>query len=233
MQINYRTACIAAVIGHILLLLALAMEHRDPNYVVKPGRQTEIVAENSLDANKAPESIQAVSVDSQAVEETINQLRQERENKQKAEIEHQQSVQRQLAMAEQKRLQEQRNLEKLKKESARLAAAEQQKRLAEKAALQALEKQKMLQEKHLADLKQEAVHQQKLAALQQKLSAEQAHQAAQKAQAAAAQASAVKKTPEPGKLSAAMAGEVNKYKALIIQAISQHWILPDQVNHQL
>ena len=32
---------------------------------------------------------------------------------------------------------------------------------------------------------------------------------------------------------AQMSGEVNKYKALIIQAISQHWILPEHVDRQL
>ena len=44
-------------------------------------------------------------------------------------------------------------------------------------------------------------------------------------------------TPQPSATNtedqAKLAGEINKYKAMIINAISQQWILPDKVNHNL
>jgi colicin import membrane protein len=224
--INYRTALIAAVLFHLILVVLLTMENRHTQFVVQPGhQQTQLAEPNLTRDNQAPEPIKAVSVDSQAVEETIHRLRQDREDKQQAEIDHQRAMQQQLKVAEQKRLQEQRSLERLKKEAAQLAIAQKQKRLAEEQ-----------QEKHLADLKQQqmqlkqqqALEQKQLAAIQQKKTAEAIQEQARLAQQAAA-----KQAATAAQQSAQMAGEINKYKSLIIQSISQHWILPEHVNNQL
>ena len=237
MAINYRTALAAAVIFHLILVLLLTMENRHTQFVVKPGNQpTQITETNLTRDNQATESVKAVSVDSHAVEETIQRLRQDREAKQQAEIDHQRAMQQQLRVAEQKRLQEQRNLERLKKEAAQLAVAQKQKRLAEEQRLKELAQQKVQQEKHLADLKQEqvqlkqqqALEQKQLAAIQQKKTAE-----ALQEQTRLAQQAAAKKAALATQQSAQMAGEINKYKSLIIQSISQHWILPEHVNNQL
>ncbi len=237
MAINYRTALAAAVIFHLILVLLLTMENRHTQFVVKPGNQQIQINETNLTMdNQATESVKAVSVDSHAVEETIQRLREDREAKQQAEIDHQRAMQQQLRVAEQKRVQEQRSLERLKKEAAQLAVAQKQKRLAEEQRLKEWAQQKVQQEKNLADLKheqaqlkqQQALEQKKLAAIQQNKTAE-----ALQEQMHLAQQAAAKKAALASQQSAQMAGEINKYKSLIIQSISQHWILPEHVNNQL
>lgn len=231
-SINYRTAFVMAVVFHLILVMFLVLEKHHDSFVEQPGKQNRILEAVAAAQMPSAEPIKAVSVDSQAVEETINRLRQDRAEKQAEELNQQKMMQQRLRVAEQKRIQEQRQIERLKKQEQQMALAQKQRRIAEEKHLQELAKQKDIQEKHLADLKQqqqklkqqEAEQQRQLAAAQQK-----------KVEAAAAEArlEQAKKTALAAQQSARMAGEVNKYKALIIQSISRHWILPEHVNRQL
>ena len=173
----YRNAFFMALGLHFLLLCMLMLESHSEHFVVHSSPSTELSmnSEEKSHPETQTQPLQAVSVDSAAVAETLNRLKTEREEKKQAELNHQQAVQEQLRLAQRQRVQEQQRLQKMKKEEAQMAAAHQKQMLAEK--------------KHLQELAQQNVAQ--------------------------------------------MSGEVNKYKALIIQAISQHWILPEHVDRQL
>lgn len=249
---TYRNAFFIAIGLHFLLLCMLMFESHSEHFVVHSAPSTEL-SMNSSEQNH-PETqtqpIQAVSVDSQAVAETLDRLKTEREQKKQAELNHQRAMQEQLRVAQQQRIREQQRLEKMKKEEAQLAIAHQKQLAAEKRHLQELAEQKKQQERHLADLKQQQAQLQKqqqqekqrLAEALQKQKQEDAakaqrelaaKEAAAKEAVAAAQRKAAQQAAIDQQKAAQMSGEVNKYKALIIQAISQHWILPEHVDRQL
>ena len=255
---TYRNAFFIAVGLHFLIICLLMMEGHSEKFVVNASQRSDVV-ESKMEMNR-PEAqpLQAVSVDSQAVAETLARLKSERAQKEQAEINRQNAMQEQLRVAKQQRIREQRHLEQMKREAAQMAVAQQKKVAAEKQHLRELAEQKVQQEKNLAALKQQqeqlkkqqALEKQRLTAALQKQKQEEAMQAqresaaqaqresaAQAAQAQAAQAEARRKAAQQAALdqqrAAQMSGEVNKYKGLIIQAISQHWILPDHVNPQL
>ena len=241
-NLTYRNAFFVAFGLHFLLLGMLMMESHTEHFVVHSTPTTEL-SMNSAEVSH-PETttqpIQAVSVDSQAVAETLNRLKNEREQKKQAEVNHQRAMQEQLRVAQRQRILEQQRLEKMKKEEAQMAVAHQKQLLAEKKRLQELAEQKVQQERHLADLKQQQVQLQKQQ-LQEKQRLSDALQKQKQEDAAKAQKELAAKEAQRKAQQAAvdqqhaaqMSGEVNKYKALIIQAISQHWILPENVNRQL
>ena len=250
---TYRHSFFIAAGLHFLIICLLMMEGHTEKFVINASQRSDVV-ESKMEINH-PEAqpLQAVSVDSQAVAETLDRLKSERALKEQAEINRQNAMQEQLRVAKQQRIREQRHLEQMKKEAAQMALAQQKKVAAEKQHLRELAEQKIQQEKSLAALKQQqeqlkkqqALEKQRLTAALQKQKQEEAMQAqressaqAQRESAAqAAQAEARRKAEQQAVLdqqrAAQMSGEVNKYKALIIQAISQHWILPDHVNPQL
>lgn len=244
-NLTYRNAFFIALGLHVLLLCFLMMERHSQQFVVHSAPRNEMTVNSDEVTRQETQPIQAVSVDSQAVEETLNRLKTEREQKKQAELNRQHAIQEQLRIAQQQRVQEQRRLEKMKKEEAQLAIAHQKQLAAEKRHLQELAEQKKQQEKHLADLKQQQfqlqkqqlMEKQRLAEALQKQKQEDVAKAQREAAAAAAAAKEAQNkaqlAAQQQKRAAQMSGEVNKYKALIIQAISQHWILPEHVDRQL
>lgn len=241
-NLTYRNAFFVALGLHFLLLCMLMMESHTEHFVVHATPTPEL-SMNSMEVSH-PETmtqpIQAVSVDSQAVTETLNRLKTEREQKKQAELNHQRAMEEQLRVAQRQRILEQQRLEIMKKEEAQMAVAHQKQIMAEKKHLQELAEQKVQQERHLADLKQQQVQLQKQQ-IQEKQRLADALRKQKKEDAAKAQKElAAKETQRKAQQAAVdqqhaaqMSGEVNKYKALIIQAISQHWILPENVNRQL
>ena len=255
-NVAYRNAFFVALGLHALLLCLLMMESHSDHFVVHSSPSTEMTMNSAEQTHPETQTqpLQAVSVDSAAVTETLNRLKTEREEKKQAELNHQHAVQEQLRLAQRQRMQEQQRLQKMKKEEAQMAAAHQKQLLAEKKHLQELAEQKKLQERYLADLKQqqaqlqkqqqqekqrltEALQKQKqeaAAKAQKDLAAQEAQSKALDAQRKAQEAQRNAQQAAVNQQKAAqMSGEVNKYKALIIQAISQHWILPEHVDRQL
>lgn len=240
---TYRTALMIAMSLHIVLACFLLMERHSEHFVVKSSPRAES-NESAMDIDR-PETqpIRAVSVDSQAVTETLNRLKAERAQKQQAELNHQRAAEQQLRVAQQQRIQEQKNLERMKKEAAQLALAQQKKLALERQHLKELAEQKNQQERHLADLKQQQLQMQKQQQQQQqeqqrlaealKKKATEAARAQQEQAALQEKARLAQQAAAAAQRSAQMSGEVNKYKALIIQAISQHWILPERVDRNL
>ena len=148
-------------------------------------------------------------------------------------------------------MREEQRLIKLKNDSEKLAIARKKQMEEEQKRLNEMVAQKEKESKRLEAMKREQVDLQKrqqeeakkLAAIQQK----QAESKAQKEKAALAAAEAVKSAAEAAKRAEAaarqaqinatnqarVAGEVDKYKALIIDAIGRQWILPENTNRNL
>lgn len=245
---SYRNAFIAAVVLHVSIAIMLLIESSTDHPVVTAAARTE--ASPSLPiATIAPQeqAIKAVSVDSQDVKNTVARLKEERARQQRAEESRQQKLTQQAESARKQRVEEQQRLEKLKSESAKLAIAHKKQVEDEQRRLKQLAQQKVEEEKHLADMKKQNMQMQKqqqleadkLAELKKNKAAElarveQAKQAkanddlANKQKAAVAAQAAL-----DAQKNALTAGEVDKYKALIIGAISRQWILPDNADSKL
>ncbi len=245
---SYRIAFITAIILHVSMLILLTFEHHNKRPVLtleaknEPGHAQPSIQEQ--------QAIKAVTVDSQDVMKTMNQLKAERARQQQAELNRQRALQQQAELARKQRVQEQQRLEKLKQEAEQLAIARQKQIAEEQQRLKQLALQKQEQEKHLAEMKkqQELMQKQqqeeakKLAEMQKKkveeqarserLKQEQVRQELAKKKAAEAQQAAQQAALEAAR-TARIAGEVDKYKALIINAISQQWILPENANSNL
>ncbi|ASQ45968.1 cell envelope integrity protein TolA [Legionella clemsonensis] len=151
----------------------------------------------------------------------------------KKQIEEEQKRLKQLALQkeqEAKRLAElkekQQQLQKKQQEEAEKLAQLKKKQVEEKlkAEKEKIEKEKAEKAKELARLERERAEKAKEALAQAEK--DKAAQVERNRQAAAQQAAENAKR-------AHIAGEVDKYKALIVNAISRHWILPENVNQGL
>jgi colicin import membrane protein len=235
---SYQLAFIAAIFFHlsIIVLLLSDQSHQRP-VLMEAKNEASQVQEQPTELQD--QAIKAVSVDSKEVMETVNRLKQERLQQQQAENNRQRALAQQAEQARKQRIEEQQHIEKLKNEAAKLAIAHQKQLAEEQQRLKQLAQQKVEQEKHLAEMKQQQVQLQKQQQLEaQKLAeakkktdelarAEQARVAAEKAaqKQAAAQQAALNAANQ-----ARISGEVDKYKALIINAISRQWILPENAD---
>jgi len=245
---SYRKAFIAAIILHCSLgLLLLTDSSSSRPVLVKDtvNEQGQMLPVEQV-AEKKPDIVKAVSVDSKQVMETVNRLKEERAQQARNEKKRQQALEKQAEMARKERIVEQQHLAKLKDESAKLAIArkkaieEEQKHLKEltlqkeqenkrldalKAKQQELEKKQQQEAQRLTELKkrQQAEEQSHI----NKQQAEQELETAKQRQAAQQQAAA------NAAKQARIAGEVDKYKALIVNAISSRWILPENIDKGL
>ncbi|KTD75031.1 cell envelope integrity protein TolA [Legionella waltersii] len=249
---NYRKAFISALMLHVFLIIilisdtstskpALTQEAKNTPGTLQP------VAQNQ-------EVVKAVSVDSKEVMDKVNQLKQQREQQKKAELARQRELQRQAEAAKQQRIKEQQEIAKLKEEANKIAIARKKEAEEEKKRLKELADQKQKEAKRIEELKKQSeelakkreLEAKKLADLNkkraeenakaEKLKAEQARLAKEKADLASkkqAEAIAKQQAAENAERQAQIAGEVDKYKALILNAIGRNWILPENVNSNL
>ncbi len=232
---SYRKAFIAAIFLHFTLLLGLLFDKTNEHPIAIERAQIDSVTQESRSSSQS-EIIQAVSVDSEAVKQTISRLREERANQIKAEQSRQENLAKQAEMARLSRQLEQERLRALREEAKKLAVARKLQFETEQRRLSQLSKQKEEESKRIRALKrkqqelqnaqQEATN--KLLQIQQQQIAESAklvEKKRQQAQEQAAHDEALKK--------ARIASEVDKYKAMIINAISRQWILPESANNNL
>ena len=243
---SYRNAFVAALAFHFaiaLLLLSEVLHERPALTMTVQNDSTE--SQPSAVAHEE-QTIKAVSVDNQEVMEAVNRLKNERLRAAQAETKKQNALAEQAALARRQRVEEQQRVNQLKKEAEKLAIAHEKQLAEEKLHLKQLAKQKEAEEKHLAEMKMqqkemEKQHQkeaEKLAVLKEQKAAEAASvQKEQEAKAKALLAQKQQAAAQQAALDAArnahIAGEVDKYKALIIGAISRQWILPENANHSL
>lgn len=244
---SYKNALIAALSCHLALAIMLFIEPstNKPPVLEMTNQHDQIQAEASSTPPQA-EPIKAVSVDAQEVMKTMNEIKQQRAQQQAQEQARQRNLEQQAALARKQRVEEQQRLQKLKNEAEKIAIAHKKQLEEEKKRLDRMAQQKIEEEKRLAEVKkQQQQEAEKLAALkkQQDLAKkEEAKKAAElkQQQALKAQADAQRKQQEAAKQAAMdaeqnarIAGEVDRYKALIISAISRQWILPDNTQSNL
>lgn len=233
---SYRNAFYLALIFHMVLGLLLVLESTNSHPVLKSEAKNSPGATIPITLEKADQAVKAVSVDSHEVMETVNRLKAERLHQQQAEQQRQRTLTKQAEAARRQRIHEQQQLEKLKAEATKLALAQEKKLAEQQQHLKELALKKQVEEKRLDDmkkqqdslLKKQQADAEKAAALaKEKAAAQKTQEDLAKKQAAEQQASL------DAQRKAQLSGEVDKYKALIINAISQRWILPENANRAL
>lgn len=244
----YRKAFFAALIMHLVLGLALLSDSGNlrPTLIQESRNESGQLQPKTLSDQPKPEIIRAVSIDNQEVMATVTKLKEARAQQIRKEQTRQQALMREAEQARKERLQEQQHLAKLKAEAAKLAVerkkqiAEEQKHLKELTMqkeheakrLQELKiKQQQLAEKHQQDVKKLADL--KTKQTEEKIKDEQARLAQTEAEAKRREQAAAEQAQRDASRQAKIAGEVNKYKAMIVNAISQRWILPENVDKSL
>lgn len=270
---SYRNAFFIAIGLHLFLIVMLLSDNSTQRPVLTAEAKNEPGIDQPIAANPPPqqEVVKAVSVDNKQVMETVNRLKQEREQQKRAEQNRQRELNRQAEAAKQQRIKEQQQLARLKEEANRIAIARKKQAEEEKKRLKQMAEQKALEAKRIEELKkqkEELVKQQKLEAkkleeLNKKKLAEKAQAEKQKAEntKAEADAKAAKELADKERIAkeksdlakaeaerkrqaqataaqnaereARIAGEVDKYKALIVNAIGRNWILPENVDSTL
>jgi len=208
---SYQVAFIMATLLHVSLLIAMAYEKKNERPVLKKEALT-------MTKPKQVEIVQAKSIDSKEVEKTVQRLKNEREAERRKEAQRKQALANAEKQARDKRIAEEKRLQKLQQEKKQLEAKRRAERLAEEKRLQALKAEKAAEAKKLEALRNEQL------ALKKKQEEEKARKLAEE-------------KAEQERLAAQerarVAGVVDKYKALILSAIGQQWILPDAVNSNL
>ncbi|MDP3270204.1 MAG: cell envelope integrity protein TolA [Legionella sp.] len=262
---GYRNAFISAISLHLFLIIMLLSDSSSERPVLTKEIQNTPGMEQPLAATTPQQEIvKAVSVDNKEIMETVNRIKQERAQQQKAEMNRQKELNHQVELAKQQRIKEQQQLAKLKEEANKIAIARKKQIEEEKKHLKELAEQKALEAKKIEELKkqkelmvkQQQLEEKKRAELAQKkaeekaktdkLKAEQvlAEKArAEKARVAKAQAdlenkraadaAAANQASQNAERQARLAGEVDKYKALIVNAIGRNWILPENVDSSM
>ncbi len=233
MSRSYQTAFFLAIFIHLSVVFMLWFERHHERPVLTNSAINEASSAPMKMAEQQAQAIKAVTVDSQQVMQEVSRLKQERAKQKEAEIQRQQQLNKQAEMARRQRIAEQKHLQNLKTEAAQLAIAHQKKLVEEQARLndmkqqqEALRKQQELETQKLAEIQKKKVEE--LARVEQAKAAQVKAEMAKKQREAAQQQAALN-----AENNARVAGEVDKYKALIINAISQQWILPENANSSL
>lgn len=244
---SYRKAFGFALALHCSLIIMLLVETTTKRPVLTPETKNTPGMDQPIAAKPQPEIVKAVTVDNKQVMETVNRLKQERAEQQRAEQNRQNQLKRQAEAAKQQRIKEQQQLAKLKEEANKIAIARKKQAEEEKKRLKELAEQKAKETKRLEELKkqqdklvkQQEVEAKKLAELDKKKAEKlkQEKEAAKQAKADMEKQKQAEATAQQAAQSAAnqarIAGEVDKYKALILNAIGRNWILPENVNSSL
>lgn len=224
MQSNYKTSFGISSVAHVLLFLFLFTDltlNSSLTYVTKSGH--------------APQLVQAVTVNQQQVQQEVEHLKQEQAAKQANEIKRVRHLQNLANQASMTRRRELNAVEKLKVHQQEIMKQQKQSEAQALQRLDQLKQQQIAREQNIANLEKQQqaasanfkTQQSKLAALQkQQIQMEQQNQVSQASkqliqqqlQQAQSQLDAAKKTY--------IQGVVNKYNALVLQAIYQNWIIP-------
>lgn len=254
---SYRNAFFAAIGVHLFLIMMLFTESSSQRPVLTAETKNTPGLDQPIAVTPQNEVVKAVSVDNKQVMETVNRLKQEREQQKRAEINRQNELKRQAETARQQRIKEQQQLTRLKEEANKIAIARKKQVEEETKRLKQLAEQKALEAKRIDELKkqkeelvkEQQLETQKLAELNKKklvekekadrekaekekserAKAEMEKKKQAQAQAAAKQAQAAQNAENQARI----AGEVDKYKALIVNAIGRNWILPENVDSRL
>jgi colicin import membrane protein len=248
---SYKNALIAALAFHFSIVIVLLIEpssHQPP--VLELTDHPDMTQSQAAQTPPQPEPIKAVAVDAAEVMKTVNQLKEQRAHEQAVEHAHQQQLQKQADMARRARIEEQQRLQRLKNESEKIAIAHKKQLEEDKKHLEQVAKEKAAEEKHLADMKKlQQKEAEKLAEIKKKqdeakainakaqakrdAEAKQQKDVTARAEAEQKRQQAIQQASANAEKNARIAGEVDRYKALIISAISRQWILPENAQTNL
>lgn len=256
---SYRNAFFIALGLHLLMVVVLLRDNSSQHPTLVAESQNKPGFDQPLNAEKPqPEIVKAVSVDSKAVTETIKRIKNERVQQHQAELNRQKELDKLAENAKQQRIKEQQQIARLKEEANKLAVAHKKQAEEEKKHLKQLAEQKILEAKRIQELKkqqsellkqqaeakkQELLNKTKVAeqlkAAQNKIEQERIAKERVASKNLAAQAEQEKKAQaqataaQHAEQESRIAGEVDKYKALIVNAIGRNWILPENVSSNL
>lgn len=255
---QYRLAFLGSFLIHLLFFGFLFYEHQDKTpSMAMDGLRLEAKPLPSAEASPKEEIIQAVHVDASEVAHMMNRIKSQRQSAQRAEFLRQKQLTQMAEAAKQKRIQEEKRLEKIKQEAQVAAAMQERKRLEEQAKIKELALEKAAEEKQLADLKEAQKNLEKLqiaenlkkeeaarvmakleeekrkAEFERKRAAEQAEALKNKEELAKKQESEAQLAALKAENQARILSEIDKFKSLIISAIGQQWIVPEEANRHL
>ncbi len=212
MSFSYLRSMLASIGLHSGLLLMMFWNPQHPQAVLEANTHSK-VAEQS--ATAAP--IQAVAVDVTEVQQVMKKLQAQKDEARRQEVSRQNQLNKEAQKAKAAKIAEMKDLQELKKQADDMRIQQKKMKLEAAAHLKKIE-----QEKQLAAMKQkQAVEVKRLEKLAH--DHEEQLQKQQKATAAAKQVQDVANQQR-------MAGEVDRYKALILNAIRDRWILPENVD---
>lgn len=120
---TYRKAFFAALGLHLFLIVMLLTDNSSQRPVLTPETKNTPGVDQPIAVSAQQEVVKAVSVDNKQVIETVNRLKQEREQQKRAEMNRQNELKRQAEAAKQQRIKEQQQLARLKEEANRIAIA--------------------------------------------------------------------------------------------------------------
>ena len=228
---SYKKAFYYALTLHLSLIILLLFEphFQSSQYSI------DIQAEKQVENSHAIQTVQAVSVTAEELEQRVAELEQEKKQKLQKEQQHQQKLRQAAEKARQTRLAEERRLKKMKQEAEQIAIARKRRAEDEARKQKKLAEQRAIEQKKLAELKKEHESLKKEEEQARKQIEEKKRQdaVAQQEKEKAAREASERLAREEAANAARVAGEVDKYKALILQSISRQWILPENVDQGL
>ena len=217
MSFSYLRSLLTSVGLHSGLLILMFWNPQHPQAVLEANQHSKVAEQT---ATAAP--IQAVAVDVSEVQQVMKKLQAQKDEARRQEISRQNQLNKEAEKAKAAKVAEMKNLQDLKKQADDMRIQQQKMKLEAAAHLKKIEQEKVEQEKQLAAMKQkQAVEVKRL----EKLAHDHEEQLLkqQKATAAAKQAQDIANQQR-------MAGEVDRYKALMLNAIRDRWILPENVD---
>jgi len=228
---SYRFSLMFAVFFHLSLIFLLMYESSSARPVMRLDTKNDLGQTDQKPDH--PVIVHAVSVNNTQVMAAVQQLKDEKAKQKRAEQQHQLKLQKQAEAARQQRVAEQKKLAnlreealKLKQEAVNLARSREQQRIKEEHALKELALLKQAQEKKLQKIQQDQVILQKKQESDRLIAIKKNNEKVVLAKKASDDAAAAAKQTR-------MMGEINKYKAMILQAIGRQWILPEHADSRL
>lgn len=231
MSVAYSRPFLASLGLHTGLLVLMLWHPESSQAVLEANEHSKIAEQMARPAQPAP--IQAVAVDTAEVQEAMKKIQAQKDQARRQEQARQRQLAQEAERAKQAKIAEMKRIDELKKQADALKVQQEKMKQVAAENLKKLEKQKAEQEKKLADIKKKQEQEaNRLAQLAKQKEAEILKQQKVKAEALAkaqAQASEAKRAQELADRQR-MAGEVDRYKALILNAIRDRWILPENVD---
>lgn len=230
MTMTYKRCIIISSGLHLGLLSLMFLSPQTTQPVMQADMHSKLPEQMS---HSAPAPIQAVAVDAKEIETAMQKIEADRQKAKELELAHQRQLQREAAQAKEAKVAEMKRLQAMQAEARALQIRQAKMKEEAEKKLQELAKQKQAQEKEIAQMKQKQAQEAERLA---KLKAQELQKQKLEKEKALAQAQAIKDAQIKAEALAAQqrnAGEVDKYKALILNAIRDQWILPENVNPDL